>query len=136
MGLIQDYAKIDTDLASRCFAEATTHILYQELVKQGYKESRAEPSIEWLVGKRKPRYDMGTHPPGTDHPTIWTKAGKPMLYLSQPYNLGDHILKEMCDFGEKWALEFWIRTWPGFHFPGHILSVWWCRKNTFGFPQI
>ncbi len=134
---IHDFALVnDTDFAGRAFAEATSDIFRNDLKKQGYKRSNAIPSIEWLVGKRKPRYDRGTRPPGDDHSSIWTKDRKPILYLSQPYNLGERLLKEMVEFAEKWGLEFWIRTWPSFHFPGHVLSVWWSRIGTFGFPQI
>jgi hypothetical protein len=33
-------------------------------------------------------------PPGTDHPTLWSKNGKPTFYVSQPYSSGRRQLKK------------------------------------------
>src|SRR6266571_4829026 len=60
-------------------------------------------------------------PPGTDHPTMWTKRGKPFYFVSQPYHLSMQIIEDIAIFCRENELTFTIWPGPSFYNPGKVL---------------
>lgn len=64
-------------------------------------------------------------PPHGDHMNLWLdKAGKPVLFTSQPYGLGWKALQETIAFCKKWGLRVDI-NYPdqAWHNPGGVLML-------------
>jgi hypothetical protein len=92
--------------------------------------ARSAPCIFRLLDRVPPghRHRGGLcWPPGSDHASLWTHAGKPSCFISQPYSLDSRVLDEMLDFAMSYQLRFVVSTWPAFYYPGHVLMVEWFR---------
>lgn len=53
--------------------------------------------------------------PGSDHTTMWLKAGKPHIYVTQPYNLGQERLDEMFRVCRRHGLTLRVDSAPAWH---------------------
>ena len=60
--------------------------------------------------------------------------GKAFCYVSQPYQVNSETAKEMVEFADKYNLQFYIATWPAWHFPSGTISVVWTRKGEYESP--
>jgi hypothetical protein len=105
------------DMVTRAYAEVSSRVICQEATK-GLKKSTST-CIYRLLG-RKTRSD---EPPGTDHPSLWNKDGKPELFISQPYGLSWGKLRELVAFCETHGLEVNMDAGTSWYFPGRSLRV-------------
>lgn len=124
------------DQTERASAEALSEPLLEQWKKTiGATRSQGQPCLNRLLGGRHQEHwnsDRVCHPcriPISDHTTSWIKNGKPVCILSQPYSLSTENMREIVATCEEWDLSVTVRTGPGFHFPGRILSVLWKHKG-------
>jgi hypothetical protein len=93
--------------------------------REGLKRSKAAPfCVCRLLGKRCSSFGMGTCPnavPEADHPSLWLRDGKPVAFVSQPYQIGD--VEKLGSFCRDRDLRCTITTWPAWHYPGNALFV-------------
>lgn len=77
-----------------------------------------------LLGRRHGRYGcVVPAPPGCDHPSLWLRDGKPVVFVFQPYGLTHAQLVSLVAYAEELGLHLRIDTWPAWHYPGHVLHV-------------
>jgi len=112
-------SRVVADVLGRCAVEA---------YGRDHKLHSAHPCAHFLVGKKCTQYtdkwrlsDPPCQPPSGDHLTVWTDKDGAAILLSQPYHIFN--MKKEVEFCDAWGLQMSIRTWPGFHFYGHVLSV-------------
>ncbi len=122
---------IPLELRCRAYAEST----YDWNLKR-YGESRKLKQYglrcaHALIGKRCYRIldSDACFPPGHDHSSLWGRDGKPLVFLSQPYPIGNDTIVESVAFCQRLGLSMAISTWPSFHFPGAVLSVEYWNPN-------
>jgi len=61
------------------------------------------------------------HVPEADHPSVWTRDGKAVIFVSQSYQICDTArLGEFCKLRN---LACHISTRPAWHNPGNVLFV-------------
>ncbi len=61
------------------------------------------------------------HLPGSDHTSVWMKAGKPHIYVTQPYELDDERLDEMFRVCRRHGLTLRVDSAVGWHNPMAVL---------------
>jgi len=66
----------------------------------------------------------GCQPPGTDHDAGWKKAGKLVMFTSEPYSLHMDELADMIAFAKKNGLDFHIDAEGGWY-PSRTMCVTW-----------
>ncbi len=116
------------DRAQRAVADALAGVTHLNFLKgTGATESRVQVK-HWrrLIGERpiEARYD-----PVDDHCSLWNRERKPWAYISQPYHLETHDLREIvarCDHG----LTATVRADVSWYFPGGTLAVIWTRQDS------
>ncbi len=62
-------------------------------------------------------------PPGSDHDSLWSKDGKPSIYMMQPYGLSETEAGDLAQFCADNGLRASVSTYPSFHYPGRVLSI-------------
>jgi len=93
--------------------------------KYGLRQARQSPyCVCRLLGKRC-RYggssDCPHAVPEADHPTLWLRHGKPVVFVSQPYQILQP--ERLGVFCRERDLKCVICTWPAWHRPGSVLQV-------------
>jgi hypothetical protein len=79
-----------------------------------------------LAGRRhKPPFYVCDHcsPPGTDHPWLFLRDGKPALFVSQPYTLSWDEMQRLVDWCRERGLRVDLSADESWHFPGRTLAV-------------
>jgi hypothetical protein len=97
-------------------------------VKNGYQPNYDRLNIWDLPGvKNRPvnAYELRDQPPGTDHPVVMHKNGRPALYVSEPYDLDKRTVREMINFADGHGLSFRVESVLGLHYPGRCFQVLW-----------
>jgi hypothetical protein len=123
----------EPDEVDRVYAEAAAPHREQLWRSIGFKQSSGIVCIQRVIGQRCNHYDMTRcRPPGTDHPRLLLRDGKPHSYVSEPYDLDMETLREMLAFADVNGLTFDLRQERAVHFPGHTACVVWRRKSTAG----
>ncbi len=61
------------------------------------------------------------HLPGSDHTSMWMKAGKPHIYVTQPYELDDERLDEMFRVCRRHGLTLRVDSAVAWHNPMAVL---------------
>jgi hypothetical protein len=121
-----------SDHATRAYGEVVQDTLLANFAKaRGLKRSNGAVCISRLHGKQcalgyqfsNHRTAGGCFPPGTDHPSLWNKDGKPYCFVSQPYGLSHRTLREILAYCEANGFEVEIDAQPSWHFPGRVLTV-------------
>lgn len=64
-----------------------------------------------------------------DHPSLWLKDGKPVIFLSEVYEMNEEKIGELSSFCEKNDLRWIVRALPSAHFPGAIMTIIICKKD-------
>ncbi len=67
--------------------------------------------------------------PGEDHISLWKQDGRPKYFVSQPYHLELETVREMVTAADQKGLEFIIRGFPSWYFPGQSFSVFWSKAE-------
>ena len=116
------------DDAGRAWAEVAS-----ALVKRRFCEHwRVRPApnvtncVGRLVGRRhRPPFYVCDHcnPPGTDHPWLFLRNGKPTLFVSQPYTLSWDEMQRLVDWCRERGLRADVSADESWHFPGRTLAV-------------
>ena len=112
---------------SAAYADA----LHERLEQQWARENNLKPAggftcVQRLLGKQcgiSRQKSCDCQPPGTDHPSLWLKDGKPYYYISQPYHFEMATLGELNVFCQQHGLEYRITTWPSFYYPSGTMFV-------------
>jgi hypothetical protein len=65
--------------------------------------------------------------PEVDHPSLWIRDGKAVIFVSQPYGLVD--VARLGAFCMERNLTCMITTWPAWHNPGSVLHVEITRRG-------
>lgn len=131
------------DLTSRVYASAVAAGTCETWAKtRGLRLSPRHPCLgrlrdgrcwevwEWRRGESA-KERIPCQLPGADHASLWLKAGKPAVYVSQPYHLPWETLQEMMAFAERWHLMVDVESWPSWHFPSRVLTIL-VRRRTGG----
>ena len=110
------------DLKDNSKHEEASTVLKKEFARmEGAKESHARGDpILWLLGKRTG--DVPSHRRWYDHGTRWTKDGKPLCLVGQPYGIVTDDVVELAELREQ-GLETLIDVGPSWHFTGRVLTV-------------
>lgn len=132
--LLNAKQETNADIASRVCAAVIAEDYEASFARvYGITRSKGTWCIQRLLGKRCQMGRMWTscacRPPADDHPTLWNHQGKPVFWVSQPYGLAGAHVREIVAFCETHGLDFWIDAWPGWHFPGHVLTVIYSRPG-------
>lgn len=99
---------------------------------RGVKESRGHLCITRLLGRRcqigrfyGEAMEHQCLPPGADHYSLWIdkKTKRPEIFVSQPYHFYEITAERTVEFCKKFGLKFTIKTWPAWHYPGHVLFI-------------
>lgn len=109
--------------ANAAYAEAVSPLLLEE-VMTGLRRA-AHPCVERLI-TRAPNHCAANHrcaPPGTDHPSLWLRHGKPVVFVSQPYDLDGDTLRELLAFCDARSLHLHLSSSRSWHYPGKTLLV-------------
>lgn len=119
---------------SGAFATGTRDILKEELAAMyKVKESKSMPCIQRLIkgacGITRQK-ECECSPPGTDHPSLWNKDGKPYIFVSQPYALSGAALAKIHEFCEQNNLEVEVRTYPAYYYPSAVMTVIYRKKQS------
>jgi hypothetical protein len=59
----------------------------------------------------------------SDHNSLWNVAGKPAVYLAQPYGLSLDEMESIVNYCRKFGLQCTIDAANSWHFPGRTLNV-------------
>lgn len=70
-------------------------------------------------------------PPAADHVTLWSRAGKPAMLMSQPYGLRYEDLKATIEYAEENGLRVFIDAGLSWHYPSATLAVILTRKGEY-----
>ena len=110
-GLLQEEG---LDAVQRVYADATS-----DAIKQDFQEFR-DLENETPGGRRK----IGTlmEPPG-DHFNGWTRNGKRVLLISQPYELKGKDLLRLAMGAEAHGLDLRISAGASYYYPGQSMMV-------------
>lgn len=121
-----------SSVASRAYAEAVHQSLEKEWIEtNGLKEAKGFVCVQRLLGKQcgvSRQKHCDCQPPGTDHPTLWLKDGKPKFFVSQPYLFEGETLKAVNAFCDEHGLNFQITAKGAFYFPSAALCVVFTRR--------
>ena len=115
------------DRAQRAVADALAGVTHLRFLKgPGAKKSRVRVR-HWrrFMGERPTEASYGHV---DDHSSLWNRERKPWAYISQPYHLDTHDLREIvarCDHG----LTAIVRADVSWYFPGGTLAVIWTRQD-------
>lgn len=126
---IKDLVKTDgLDAAGRAYAEATSEQLKKDYAEsRGLKPTTGRVDLCRLIGRQvkgHPSLGAGWYSGRwIDHPSLWIKNGKPDVFISQPYHLSLEDMAQLISICNEFGLEATVSTWPGWHFPGAVLSV-------------
>jgi|GEM_PF-4733479 len=73
--------------------------------------------------------------PGADHSTLWKdrETGE-LVYVTQPYGIGDLVLQEMRDFCKEYGLKMKIDKSLGWHFPNETTCIVVTRDENSSVP--
>lgn len=121
----------DIDVAYRAAAEALSGPKETEWRKhEGMSRCKAKTHWRGLLGQQPEDFEDGL--PGDDHTSLWSKNGKPRLYVSQPYRLEFETTRDMVRKADEHSLEFSIHPNQSWHFPGYSTAVVWKRRTPGG----
>lgn len=105
---------------TRAFAEAVAETRQQRFgARHKVKPSGGSATIARLIGKglsQEDRYLL--RPPGADHDSLWLRDGKPVMFVTQPYELHRDGMREIVAFCDQWNLDVTVDTADSWHFPG------------------
>jgi hypothetical protein len=93
-------------------------------IERGLRQStaRSEP-VEWLLGKPYERRGEAPRRNWFDHGTRWRRGGEPCCLVGQPYDLTPEDREELLDLEREHGLRVQVSCFPGWHYPGAVLSV-------------
>jgi hypothetical protein len=94
-------------------------------------ETRGYSCLYRLTGGRCPhgtwKHCMDTtrphHLPGGDHISLWSREGKPVLYVSQPYRFDRRDVEILEDLRVRFGWVWSVSTGPAWHYPGQVFFV-------------
>ncbi len=120
--------------ANAVYGDAVHEELLAHFQTNGLRERRADHvCVNRLKGERCRGWGDGgplcPQIPAGDHLSEWTRDGKTVLILSQPYGLSFERLKETVKFCEAHGLQVSTDTCFSFHYPGRVLSMVFSRKQ-------
>ena len=95
--------------------------------RHGLRESDAGQNLDFLDRKRS--YDGKGYPHWLDHISFWNKGGKPYAVVGQPYSLSGEDMADILKNCNERGLEFCLKTWPAWHYPGHVLFIEFRKKE-------
>lgn len=72
-------------------------------------------------------------PPGIDHPRLWFRGSRPVVFTMQPYSLGTDDFARLGRYCDRHDFEARISSWRCWYFPGSSILVeiapkggeWW-----------
>lgn len=88
--------------------------------REGVKESRGHICLTRIAHGRCNGLDC-EQLPGRDHTSLWTKAGRPHIYVTQPYVLYAERLDEMFRICHRLGLTIRIDSAQAWHDAGAVL---------------
>jgi hypothetical protein len=99
--------------------------------RQVFRRPGTHVCLYRLLGKRCPRYSCPSPSmiPGADHMSEWLQGGKTVCLISQPYGLSYDAMRDTVTFCERYGLEADIHTWPSWHCPGAVLTLFYTVKG-------
>jgi excisionase family DNA binding protein len=121
------------DHAQRAFAQAAFLAIRSYVTSHLKPRSGSHVCHHRLLGKKKCP-DTFEHPcdspnfPGQDHISEWTRDGKTVKIISQPYGLSYETLRETVKYCEKHGLRADISP-ESWHFPGRTLRIDYSVNN-------
>lgn len=127
----------------RVFAESISHHIEKRFAEAfGLKQSSGRVCIQRLLGRTCTQW-LRSHrmgececlPPGTDHPSLWLKNGKPVVFVSQPYGVTAKTMADMNKFAEKHGLEFDVGAEMSWWYPSRTVLVCWRKKESTVIPS-
>lgn len=97
-------------------AEATSDLFEKKLIEaRGYELSKGVHSVWQLLGQRN--LTGREQPfPGEDHSAVYTKNGKPEMFITQPYDLCWEEIAAAVDFCREHGLRMNIKA-LSWHYP-------------------
>ena len=105
-------------------ADAVADEILQSWAKQReLKRSNGHPCINRLLGRRCFGHGGCLNFPGSDHASLWNKAGRPHTYVTQPYQLNLKELEAISTFCREYKLEVLISAQDSWHFPGATILL-------------
>jgi hypothetical protein len=113
--------ELEEGTADRAFAAATAD-QYKEYFRKQRSLDKPSPgrfNVFTLFGKKQGSLE---NPRGTDHPEVWLRKGRPVLFTSQPYALGTEDLRQLLHLCSEFCGEVTIHT-GSYYFPGATLMV-------------
>jgi len=97
-----------------------------------YTQAKGHICLRRLLGKRcsyNSHQEPPCQPPGSDHPSLWNQAGKPVCFVFQPYSLSGENLAALTDLCRKHNLTMSISGQASWHFPGRTILVELMRNS-------
>jgi len=82
-----------------------------------------------ILGKRRVPQNIGDQTlPGDDHVEWWGTPDKHRAWISHPYGLTLHTLRDMVRIADEQGFDFLIDAWS-WYYPLHTLQVRWVRNG-------
>ena len=92
--------------------------------RHGLTEAGGRLCAKRLSGMRCTDAGCDCYPKGaSDHNSLWNVAGKPAVYLAQPYGLSLDEMEAIVRYCRKFGLQCEVGAADSWHFPGHTLNV-------------
>jgi hypothetical protein len=130
---VRALGELEPSMRLAAYAEVESHDQEVSLAASGLKDTKGSVCLARLLGKQctashyaDPGDDFSVRPhtiPRGDHDRLFVRAGKPVLFLSQPYGIALQELRKLVQLCDRCSLNLQIDTWPAPHFPGRVLSV-------------
>jgi len=109
--------------------------------KYGLKESQGSVCIARINGERCALPPHLHTYKGADHMSLWNRDGKPVCYVSQPYQAAFERPEHQAELAKIKGLGYFVRVDPrgSWHYPGRtvLIEVWkdketyeQCKKET------
>jgi len=99
----------------------------------GLTRSEGRCCVKRLLGKRcdySRSDDFDCMEMGYDHPSLWNRDGKPVVFLFQPYQLGHDDILGLAEMARKHQFYLSVATRPAWHYPGSVLHIEiWASKE-------
>ena len=124
--LQQVFDKLRAHGAQATYATALSDRFLEEWKRsQKVTQSAGKICVQKIRGKKcaLPYSQCECKPPGADHATLWSKDGKPIFYVSQPYELDMATIEKMNEFCKKHEFAYDIYAEGAFYNPGAALMV-------------
>lgn len=115
-------AREGPDAVDYAYDEVAGEARRQFFLKRGLKPDNGSCALR-LLGKHMRKHDCACLPPGADHPVLWRKNGKPVLFSFEPYGLSSERSLGLIEFCARHGLEFHIDARWGAYYPGQTVCV-------------